>query len=198
MRRYLIMVCVLVFAVAAHASAQQYQEVVYLKNGSIIRGVIIEQIPNESLKIQTQGGSVFVFKMSEVAKIVKEPAIAQSVLRASEKDPAVALLLSFVLVGAGQLYNEEQDKAYIHWLAAGVAIALLYMGVEDNDETVFRAGVLLGLGNWVYSMVDAATSAQKINEAKRRNRSLTLLDDRLFLEPYSSRKERGAMLSLRF
>ena len=43
-------------------SAQSLQEVVYLKNGSVIRGTIIEQVPNESLKIQTSDGSVFAWK----------------------------------------------------------------------------------------------------------------------------------------
>lgn len=56
-------------------SAQNYQEVVYLKNGSIIRGMIIEQIPNESLKIKTADGNVFVFKMDEIEKMTKEAPI---------------------------------------------------------------------------------------------------------------------------
>ncbi len=47
---------------------------VYLKNGSIIRGTIIEIIPNEKISIRTSDGSVFVFKMDEVAKIVKAEA----------------------------------------------------------------------------------------------------------------------------
>lgn len=51
---------------------QSTTDVVYLKNGSIIRGLIIEQVPNESLKIQTKDGSVFVYQMSEVAKMTKE------------------------------------------------------------------------------------------------------------------------------
>lgn len=49
-----------------------YEDVVYLKNGSIIHGIIIEQIPNESLKIQTKDGNVFVYKMAEIEKITKE------------------------------------------------------------------------------------------------------------------------------
>ena len=49
-----------------------YQDVVYLKNGSIIRGMIIEQIPNKSIKIQTKDGNVFVFEMDEIEKITKE------------------------------------------------------------------------------------------------------------------------------
>lgn len=47
-------------------------EAVYLKNGSIIRGMIIEQVPNVSLKIKTADGSVFAYPMSEVVKITKE------------------------------------------------------------------------------------------------------------------------------
>ncbi len=51
----------------------EYVEVLYLKNGSIIRGMIMEQIPNEQVKIQTADGSVFVYTMDQVLKITKEP-----------------------------------------------------------------------------------------------------------------------------
>jgi len=52
--------------------AQQMEDAVYLKNGSIIKGIVIEEIPNESLKIQTRDGSIFVYKMNEVEKITKQ------------------------------------------------------------------------------------------------------------------------------
>lgn len=48
------------------------EEVVYLKNGSIVRGTIIEQIPNQTLKIQTKDGSVFVYNYTQIEKITKE------------------------------------------------------------------------------------------------------------------------------
>ena len=50
----------------------QYEDVVYLKNGSVIRGMIIEQIPNQSLKIQTHDRNIFVFEFDQVEKITKE------------------------------------------------------------------------------------------------------------------------------
>lgn len=53
-------------------NAQQYQDVVYLKNGSIIHGLITEQIPNKSLKIVTPDGSIFMCDMTDVEKILKE------------------------------------------------------------------------------------------------------------------------------
>ena len=68
----------LIFAIAGIgvAAAQNYQEVVYLKNGSVIRGVIIEQIPNQSVKIQTSDGNIFVYELSQVEKITKEQVMA--------------------------------------------------------------------------------------------------------------------------
>lgn len=56
---------------ATHAQ-NNMEDVVYLKNGSIIRGIIVEQIPNVSLKIQTNDRNVFVFKMEEIEKMTKE------------------------------------------------------------------------------------------------------------------------------
>ena len=63
--------CVLIGASSAIAQSN-YEDVVYLKNGSIIRGIITEQIPNESVKIQTKDKNVFVYKMDEISKITKE------------------------------------------------------------------------------------------------------------------------------
>jgi hypothetical protein len=56
----------------SNAQISSYTEVVYLKNGGIIKGVIIEQVPNEKLKIETKDGNVFVYTFSEIEKITKE------------------------------------------------------------------------------------------------------------------------------
>jgi hypothetical protein len=73
----LILFSLFFIAVCFSANAQNYTEVVYLKNGSIIRGVIIEQVPGVSVKLQTADKSVFVFKMEEIEKITKEVALKQ-------------------------------------------------------------------------------------------------------------------------
>ena len=64
----------ILFALTATFSFAQsnYQDVVYLKNGSIIRGMIIEQVPNRSIKIETADRSVFVYQMEEIEKLTKE------------------------------------------------------------------------------------------------------------------------------
>ena len=63
--------CALFFAMAQ----KPLQEVVYLKNGNIVRGRIIEMHPEESLKIQTADGSVFICQMDEVEMLAKEPPV---------------------------------------------------------------------------------------------------------------------------
>lgn len=66
---------------------QGMEDVVYLNNGSILRGIIIEQVPNKSLKVQIAGGSVFHIELNEVTRITKEPPTAASaVLRDGRQD----------------------------------------------------------------------------------------------------------------
>ena len=48
------------------------QDVVYLKDGSIIRGDIIEMVSGEVVKIQTADGSVFIHDFADVEKFIKE------------------------------------------------------------------------------------------------------------------------------
>jgi hypothetical protein len=54
-------------------SQKNYEDVVYLKNGSVFHGMIVELVPNQSLKIETIGGNIFAFKMDEIEKYTKEP-----------------------------------------------------------------------------------------------------------------------------
>ena len=76
-------ICVVALMLAATLgtglSAQRnvLQDVVYLKNGSIIRGLIVEQVPNESIKLQTNDGNIFVYNLDEVQKMTKEAGYAQ-------------------------------------------------------------------------------------------------------------------------
>jgi len=82
MKKFITIFLFLIIGMVAFAQ-QNYQDVVYLKNGSIIRGTIIEQVPNVSLKIETADKSVMVYKMDEIEKISKE--LIQNVSGTSNK-----------------------------------------------------------------------------------------------------------------
>ena len=71
MKKYLVLFLFAIITTVAFGQSN-YQDVVYLKNGSIIRGVIIEQIPNKSIKIETADRNIFVYQMDEIEKLTKE------------------------------------------------------------------------------------------------------------------------------
>ena len=60
------------------------EDVIYLKNGAIYRGVIVEQIPGESYKIEIAGGSVIKIAAQDVLRVVKEPKVRNG--RADRRD----------------------------------------------------------------------------------------------------------------
>ncbi len=64
---------IVLFLISLSVSAQNYRrDIVYLKNGSIIKGEIIEQVPSKTLTIQTADGSSFVYNVDDILKITKE------------------------------------------------------------------------------------------------------------------------------
>jgi hypothetical protein len=80
MKKLRIILIAALFFISAGAFAQNNMEdVVYLKNGSIYRGLIVEQILGESIKIKIVGGSVISFPVADVYKITKEPTQAEPV-----------------------------------------------------------------------------------------------------------------------
>jgi hypothetical protein len=64
---FVAFVCTNIFA-----QKNKQEDVLYLKNGSVIRGEIIEQKIGDNLKIQLLGGSVFVFAETELDSIKRE------------------------------------------------------------------------------------------------------------------------------
>lgn len=59
------------------AQAPVLEDVVYLKNGSVVRGKILEYKPAENIRIEILGGSVLVYPAGEVVEIRKEESKVQ-------------------------------------------------------------------------------------------------------------------------
>jgi hypothetical protein len=71
MKKLLISLTLLFLVLSAFAQGN-YRDVVHLKNGSIIKGVIVEQVPGKQLKIETTNGNLFVYQMEEIDKMSKD------------------------------------------------------------------------------------------------------------------------------
>jgi hypothetical protein len=75
MKKLISIVSLSLIAVTALFAQKNLEDVLYLKNGSIIRGSITEWVPDSTLKIEIAGGSLFVFKANEIRLIAKEEKI---------------------------------------------------------------------------------------------------------------------------
>jgi len=143
--RLLCTIAMAVLFVAVGIAQEELIDVVYLKDGSVIRGTIIEQIPNKSLKIETRDGSIIAVEFSRVEKIVKERAISPSRTGRSSSSSGTHMVSS-LLIG-GLLY---EDFWFATGAKIGVSIAgMAYVGLEAtavfSDETAVYFGGDLGL-----------------------------------------------------
>lgn len=163
------------------------QDVVYLKNGSIIRGDIIEMVPGETVKIMTADGNVFVHDFAQVEKFAKEQPIStinKNAYSVDEKSPWLSGFLSFCIPGLGQFYNGESRKGWVDlatslggYLGMYVGASMIVYGVDyemmydgTTRDGMFTTGVMLMfagmgvmIGNGIHSIVDAAKSSNRIN-----------------------------------
>ena len=58
----------ILFFFCSFSAFSQYNETIYLKNGSIVRGRILEIKPDDYVKFKTEDGNYWVFKSNEIEK----------------------------------------------------------------------------------------------------------------------------------
>ena len=218
MSRFVLLTCLTLMTSPALAQQiQQMEDVVHLKNGGLIRGTIIEQIPGESLKIQTRAGNVFVYTMDEIAKISKEPVMRmQGHIGAKKKNPWLAFGLSAIIIGGGQFYNGQHAKGVAQLGGVILGFGLMLSAIEDDYENIYgdwidpdddygRAafGALLFLGSSLWSMIDAPISANRINRQSQQPSYGHLIElggsrATLGVDPVVSHRSLGTRLTLHF
>jgi hypothetical protein len=135
-----IALCFVLTASTAHA-----QDVLYLKNGSVIRGTVMEMVPNKSVKIKTADGSIFVYEMDQVEKLTRDetaataPPAAETTV-ADEPPPRLLTLDPLGLIQFGPVVGLEFRvsptsylTAHVRWATAGlVYYAIASDGFEDG------------------------------------------------------------------
>lgn len=176
MLRHLALLFVTVFVLTSTADAQQLRDIVHLKNGNVVSGVIIEQIPYETITIQLPDGRVLVFEMSSIDRIVKEPvnAIVQQLagqrvrvtLHDSRSTGRIAGIYTdgFDLVTSGSMTGRYYVKDIVRLerslgmernvgkgllIGCGVGTALVVLTFADDVDTGKAWVGLVTLGNLV-------------------------------------------------
>jgi hypothetical protein len=129
-------------------------DTIHLKNGTVIEGTIIREIPDVSVAIETAQGKVFTYNMQDVFKIDRRPSRPVpriSPLPTIRKDPTLSGLLSAVVPGAGQVYNNQYLKGGGFFLATviggGTTLNAVYWHKTDGLRVVKGKRVqLIGVG----------------------------------------------------
>jgi hypothetical protein len=167
----LAVVTLTLHAVPSVARAQQQlQDVVYLHDGSVIRGIIVEQIPGVSILIQTVDGNRFRYSIDQIQRMTREspvgPVRQQSV---ALKSPGTAGVLSVLIPGAGQAYNGYWGRGLAFFLGESALLGAVG-NAAMSDECYYRdncetAGLifLAFLGVYVWNVLDAVSLAKSIN-----------------------------------
>ncbi len=166
---------------AAQDAGQAMEDVVYLKDGSIIRGMITEQRPGVSVLIRTRDGNTLRYTMDRIERMTKEPIVGvrqgeslQFGNTVGRKDPAVAFVLSLLIVGGGQGYNGQWGKAGAMFAGEVVGLGLMFGGVTSCDyyscgsSSTAGIGALIFVGSALWSIIDAPMSASAINRRNQR------------------------------
>jgi len=105
-----------------------YQDVVYLKDRSIIRGVIIEQVPNKSIKIETKDKSIFVFQIEEIDRITKEERLSKKKVYDGTRKGFIGLKIG-ANIPVGKFAEEDDGAA-----KTGFQINLVDFGYLFSDN----------------------------------------------------------------
>lgn len=177
MTKKLLILCAVVLAGLSMYAQEVLMDVVHLKNGNKIKGIVTEQIPDEGVKLQTADGKLLIFEMKDVAKIVKETApLSQNAAMALpnpyqhgfvRKSPFTAGLLSCIIPGLGQLYATNWEKGWgpFIWTVAGLPLAYTgsLLAVLINGEGGLMFVGVMHLGVALYSVIDAVYLANKVN-----------------------------------
>jgi hypothetical protein len=66
-------IAILLFFTQNLRSQDQYEDVVYLRNGSVFRGMIVEQVPGKTITIQSANQFTYTFTYEQIERIRKEP-----------------------------------------------------------------------------------------------------------------------------
>lgn len=127
-----------------------YADELHKRDGSIIKGKIVEVIPNETYKIQASDGSIFVVKTEEVTKIVYNfPTVTNEELEIRFNS----------LEGRIANASVDLDKAYnaqIAGLLLSATGSLVFgVGANKGDEDMQMVGSVITLVGSVYTAIVA-------------------------------------------
>ncbi|WP_329904609.1 hypothetical protein [Porphyromonas pogonae] len=152
MKKLVTLLVLCIACITMGYSQNGYTQSVYLKNGSIIKGTVVEYVPGEFLKLKTRDGSIMVFKADEIIRINKE---ATTFKREYNSDKSNGIFDKMIrpgyhgtfeagyVIGVGKTIWDRYEVATSHgyqinsYIFTGMGITLNY----DFDKEIFSIPV---------------------------------------------------------
>ena len=146
MTKQLLVLAILILAFV-YAKAQIHQDVLYLKNGGILRGKVLENDDENTVKIEIFGGNVFVVNSDEIEKRTTEaaPSLKNTGIITHQPDGFYNMINFGLPIGQGQFgalaggicLNYVKGYQIYLPLKIGVGTGIDYYGYEATTIPLF-------------------------------------------------------------
>ncbi|UCG26992.1 MAG: hypothetical protein JSV24_08425 [Bacteroidales bacterium] len=108
------------------------EDVIYLRNGSVIRGTILEEKPGDYVRIESNCRNIWVFKSDEISRIAREEIPGPDTVEADKRHGFLAVADMGVLAGKGE---DTKDAPFsIHTIYGYQFKTRLYCGAGLGME----------------------------------------------------------------
>lgn len=164
-------------------------DVLYLKDGSIIRGMIIEQVPNENLKIKTKDGNVYAYSFEQISRITKEASNKNQNIRisgTSQRNDSVSIFRSVLYLnyfhGVGNITGVYDSGSSGSSGIADFSNNSKLLRIETINGANFASGFLsagigLGLDFYIVPFSDPTFTGNRFNNEVRGNIQMPVFFD---------------------
>ncbi len=174
MKRLATLSLLLICMYMAHAQ----NDVLYMNNGSVIKGSFLELIPDQTLKFQTNDGSVFVFPMDQVSKMEKVKIATVEGIPTARPDTRTIAKRDGELYWSDNTYNTPEELRNILGTELFETMSSATRQVRKGNKCMF-AGVICAAGT-IYMIGSAFNILASIDysttpsaDENRANRFLT-------------------------
>jgi len=151
------------FLLPSLAFSNPLEDVIYKKDGSVLRGTLIEQdFEKGTYKIEINGGSVFVIQQADVSKITKEA----SSITSAPSAPTTPVVMASNPPVEPSFYNNPKETDGV--LFVGIATRSVTIGSSNYEtEYLFKGFNIAGQKNFnqhvsVYSDISVGTLSEGI------------------------------------
>ena len=193
---------------ATSVAASQLEDVIYLKDGTVVHGTIIDRNPGQSLRIRTADNRVLTYSAQQIFKVTRQPTATSEGRR---REPSVAGCLSCIIPGLGQIYNGEPAKGCLQFgmFSGGMTFAFFAGwaefynsfggGSSDSSNAAIYGSLAVAAFGWLWSVIDATETAKAINDRNSKNRLGHLMEfNDIGIGSIVGRDLYGARVTLRF